>query len=501
MVYRLARNSSGQQGGFKGSTVACKNSKIDHKKLAADLRLLASRFEATANALLVGAPSRPAIGDARDHMTEGGRALLKLVISGLLAQPSVVPPWLKLSTRSDSRRPKFVGSCIHADIGVIEALDSEEATLAEVLRRELRESDAVRKHETHRASDLRLGNVRRRLVFLEAATGWLADRFHVKPRVHPPMRGLLVRDSTGRSRIDLCFDWLDEEDSVTGQFFVSVCRNGSRICSGLASMLEEAAGESPASKQPEQGRFADAMARYDRSCDEMRTVRLTPGKVIPVDQWPEETQVRGSAIVRAQDWNRYVRYVLQVATENERLAGQARVWWEWWEWWETTQVDPSKARPAPLVSPRIEAALRTAAVLRGAVSSVVARAAADSASMNPGEGPVGDQPKDELIPPAATDLAARNILAHFLANENTSTTTEDLYTVSGVSERKTEKLLRVMHARCQRCDEAAKPCPEHLSLLEREAGKSRGWHRATDRGIRVARQQESPSQKLRPPRR
>lgn len=240
MAYRLARNSSGQQSGFKGSTVACKNSKIDHKKLTADLRLLASRFEATANALLVGAPSRPAIGDARDNMTEAGRALLKLVISGFLAQPSTVPPWLKLSTRSGGRRPKFVGSCIHADIGVIEALDSEEATLAEVLRRELRESDAVLKHETHRASDLRLGNVRHRLVFLEAATGWLADRFRVKPRVHPPMRGLLVRDATGRSRIDLCFDWLDEEGSVTGQFFVSVCRNGSRICSGLASMLEEA---------------------------------------------------------------------------------------------------------------------------------------------------------------------------------------------------------------------------------------------------------------------
>jgi hypothetical protein len=236
----LARNSSGQQSGFKGGTVACKNSKIDHKKLAADLRLLASRFEVTANALLAAAPRRPAIGDARDHMTEAGRALLKLVISGLLAQPSTVPPWLKLSIRSGSRRPKFVGSPLSTEIGVIDALDSEEATLAEVMRREFRESDAARKHETHRASDLHLGNVRRRLVFLEAATGWLADRFHVKPRIDPPMTALLVRNDTGRSRIDLCFDWLDEEDPVTGQFFVSVCRNGSRICTSLASMLEDA---------------------------------------------------------------------------------------------------------------------------------------------------------------------------------------------------------------------------------------------------------------------
>ncbi|MCC7065766.1 MAG: hypothetical protein IT456_23365 [Planctomycetes bacterium] len=241
--------------------MACKNSKIDHKKLAADLRLLASRFETTANALLVGAPSRPAIGDARDHMTEAGRALLKLVISGFLAQPSTVPPWLKLSIRSGSRRPRFVGSRIQTEIGVVEEIDYKGATLAEVLGRKLNESDAVRKYETHRASDLRLGNVRRRLVFLEAATGWLADRFHVKPRIHPSMCSLLVRDATGRSRIGLCFDWLDEEDPGTSSFFMSVCRNGSRICSGLASMLEEAVSpvdqprssstQPPAGGQPE----------------------------------------------------------------------------------------------------------------------------------------------------------------------------------------------------------------------------------------------------------
>jgi hypothetical protein len=257
----LARNSNGHQSGFKGGTVACKNSKIDHKKLAADLRLLASRFETTANALLVGAPSRPAIGDARDHMTEAGRALLKLVISGFLAQPSTVPPWLKLSIRSGSRRPRFVGSRIQTEIGVVEEIDYKGATLAEVLGRKLNESDAVRKYETHRASDLRLGNVRRRLVFLEAATGWLADRFHVKPRIHPSMCSLLVRDATGRSRIGLCFDWLDEEDPGTSSFFMSVCRNGSRICSGLASMLEEAVSpvdqprssstQPPAGGQPE----------------------------------------------------------------------------------------------------------------------------------------------------------------------------------------------------------------------------------------------------------
>lgn len=100
--------------------------------------------------------------------------------------------------------------------------------------------------------------------------------------------------------------------------------------------------------------FGAVMARYSRSCDEMRTVHLNPSKAIPVDQWPEEAQLRGSTIVRAQDWKRYARYVLRVAADNERLAEQAR---RWWAWWELAQVEPSKAGPAPLVDPLIESAL------------------------------------------------------------------------------------------------------------------------------------------------
>ena len=107
--------------------------------------------------------------------------------------------------------------------------------------------------------------------------------------------------------------------------------------------------------------FADVMARYARSCDEMRTVRLNPRKAIPVDQWPAETQLRGSAIVRTQNRKRYTRYVLRVAAENERLASKAR---RWWAWWEAAQVEPSKAGPAPFVDPRIERALRMAAARR-----------------------------------------------------------------------------------------------------------------------------------------
>jgi hypothetical protein len=296
----LARNSNGQQSGFKGGTVACKNSKIDHKKLAADLRLLASRFETTANALLVGAPSRPAIGDARDHMTEAGRALLKLVISGFLAQPSTVPPWLKLSIRSDSRRPKFVGSRIQTDIGVIEELDYKGATLAQVLEREFRESAAARKHETHRASDLRLGNVRRRLVFLEAATGWLADRFHVKPRIHPSMCSLLVRDATGRSRIDLCFDWLDEEDSGTSRFFMSVCRNGSRICSGLASMLDEACSTGSSRGNPRSKKARNHPSTGPRSAHGSSRTATPRGQ----GSWIVSSQVPGGANNRLTGWSR-----------------------------------------------------------------------------------------------------------------------------------------------------------------------------------------------------
>lgn len=121
---------------------------------------------------------------------------------------------------------------------------------------------------------------------------------------------------------------------------------------------------------------ADMLARYARSCDEMRTVCLSPRKAIPVDQWPEETVRRGSATVRAQDWKRYARYLLGVATENERLAAEAR---KWWAWWEAAQVKPAKAGPAPLVNPRIAGALRAASADRHNPS---ARGVSDSEERN-----------------------------------------------------------------------------------------------------------------------
>lgn len=118
---------------------------------------------------------------------------------------------------------------------------------------------------------------------------------------------------------------------------------------------------------PEEVDFADAMARYSQSCDDVRTLRLNPLKATPFEQRPEETQIRGGAIFHRRDPKSYVRYLLRIAAENERTAMQARTWWAWWE---RAQVEPLKAGPAPLVSSRIEAALRMAATRRGAEFSI-----------------------------------------------------------------------------------------------------------------------------------
>lgn len=123
--------------------------------------------------------------------------------------------------------------------------------------------------------------------------------------------------------------------------------------------------ESPINRDPD---FADAMARYGQSRDAMRTVRLNPRTVIPVDQWRAEPRQRNGVIVRTPDWKRYTEYVLRVAAENERLAEQAR---RWWTWWEASQVDHDRAGPAPLVLPEIEAALQVAAVHRRSGSPTV----------------------------------------------------------------------------------------------------------------------------------
>lgn len=128
--------------------------------------------------------------------------------------------------------------------------------------------------------------------------------------------------------------------------------------------------------------YVDAITRYGHSCDEMSTVRLNPRKAIPLDQYPDETQIGVGVITHGKNMKKYVRYVLRVATENERLAAQARVWWSWWE---KAQVEPSKAGPAPLVSPPIEEALRIAAARRSAESPIVTRAAAEGAG-----GPLGE---------------------------------------------------------------------------------------------------------------
>jgi hypothetical protein len=120
--------------------------------------------------------------------------------------------------------------------------------------------------------------------------------------------------------------------------------------------------------QPEEPTYADSMARYRRSCDEMRTVRLAPLKAIPWDNWPIEVQAQGAAIIHGKDPKRYAIYLHGLAVESERLVAQAKLWWTWWE---ESQVAPSKAGPEPLVSPVIADVLRLASRRRAAETAVV----------------------------------------------------------------------------------------------------------------------------------
>jgi hypothetical protein len=164
-----------------------------------------------------------------------------------------------------------------------------------------------------------------------------------------------------------------------------------------AGSIEEAR-----TQHPEKVDFAEALERYGRSCDEMRTLRVNPLKATPLDQWSGEMRRRGSAIDRIQQ--EYARYVLRIADENERHADQARTWWAWWE---KTQVEPSKAGPAPLVSPSIEVALRVAARQRAAESSFVTRAAEDGASGATDEGRHAEQDERPVtVKEAAEELGA-----------------------------------------------------------------------------------------------
>ena len=139
----------------------------------------------------------------------------------------------------------------------------------------------------------------------------------------------------------------------------------------LASLLphsptgEPDSGEVPSKNAqpgpPEDSNFAEAMARYHLSCDELRTLRINPRKAIPIGQYPEELVISGAAIFRRFNEKKYAQYVSRVAAQNERFIRQAQLWWTWWE---KTQTDPSKAGPMPLVSSRLEAALRIAAAQR-----------------------------------------------------------------------------------------------------------------------------------------
>jgi hypothetical protein len=165
-------------------------------------------------------------------------------------------------------------------------------------------------------------------------------------------------------------------------------RSASRLPHSPAGEPKPAAGsiEEVQPQHPEKVDFAEALERYGRSCDEMRTLRVNPLKATPLDQWSGEMRRRGSAIDRIQQ--EYARYVLRIADENERHADQARTWWAWWE---KTQLEPSKAGPEPLVSPDIELALRIAAKQRGAGSPTVGGAPTDGASGSNDQGQPAEQ--------------------------------------------------------------------------------------------------------------
>ncbi|HEX5050415.1 MAG TPA: hypothetical protein VFZ65_01455 [Planctomycetota bacterium] len=150
--------------------------------------------------------------------------------------------------------------------------------------------------------------------------------------------------------------------------------------------------------------LADAMTRYSHSRDDMQTMLLNPIKAIPFDNYPEETQLGRGVITRGKNVKNYVRYLLRVAAENERLVQQARLWWAWWE---KAQVDPSKAGPAPLVSSRIEVVLRMAAQHRGTGGPKATRAAADGASSPLSKGrPEGRADRLVTVEAAAKELGA-----------------------------------------------------------------------------------------------
>ena len=96
---------------------------------------------------------------------------------------------------------------------------------------------------------------------------------------------------------------------------------------------------------------------------------------------------------------------------------------------------------------------------------------------------------EEKVQAVAGDTGAQNILSHFRKNGNTSVKSEDLFTISRVSRRKTQELVRLMRPRCERCQKQKAPCGDHVGLLELETGKRRGWYRASALGIKKAKEQ------------
>jgi hypothetical protein len=107
--------------------------------------------------------------------------------------------------------------------------------------------------------------------------------------------------------------------------------------------------------------FAEVMRLYAQSLAEVSRCRLNPRKAIPLDQWCQWSRLPGGDRERIREQRRYIRYVRGVTAENQRIAEQAKAWWNWWE---LQLRDPVKAGVQPLVDPPLQEALNWASRAR-----------------------------------------------------------------------------------------------------------------------------------------